>query len=101
MCICIVIILASFGLGEAQKSALLGKLQLVFAKICPVPELRGFVFGCIGIAVGWAYALQLHENVQEDVKIFLCLNGKLALPLFRHVEECASNGSDLHGLGEC
>jgi hypothetical protein len=35
------------------------------------------------------------------VEIFLCLDGKLSLPLFRHVEECTSNGSDLHGLDEC
>jgi len=101
MCICIVVVLASLALREAKKPALLGKLHLVFAKIGPVPELRSFVFGCIGIAIRWAHALQLHENVQEDMKVFLCLDGKLAFPLFGHVKECTRNGSNLHGLSEC
>jgi hypothetical protein len=86
VCICIVFIVVSSDLGETQKSALLGKLHLVLTKICPVSEFRRFILRCIGITVGWTDALQFHENVEEDMQVFLCLEGKWALPLFGYVE---------------
>lgn len=91
--------MASFRLREAEKSALLGELQLIFTKIRPMSEFGGFVFGRIRIAVGWADALQLHKDIQEDMEILLRLEGKRTLPLLRHVEKCASDRANFHGLG--
>ena len=93
------VIVAGFcSLREAQKSALLSELHLVLAKVSPVPQLRGFIVGCVRLAACGADALELHENVQESVQVLLCLNLQLALSLFGHVEQCARDGANLHGL---
>lgn len=89
------------GLRKAQKSALLSKLHLVLTKICPVSELRGFIFGCLGVTVGWADALQFHEDVQEQMEVFLCLEGERTFPLFGYVEQCTRNRANFHSLAKC
>jgi hypothetical protein len=100
-CICTFVIKSVFDLGKSQQTSLLCELQLILAKIRPMPELCRLVLGCLGVAVGRADAFQFHEDVQEDVKVLLRLDGKLALPLFRHIKQCACDGANFHGLEIC
>ena len=83
---------------ETSESSALSEAKLVFSKIRPMSELRGLVLGCFRVAVGRTDALKFHEDVQEDVKVLLRLNGKLAFSLFRHVKQSACDGADFHGL---